>query len=100
MPEELIKQAFDEEFEEQLLAIRQSMSYYRCALMEVETKFKVLNEQFSLYYDRNPIESISTELNQKQVSCESSKTVIFHYLWNLWKKTFLILPVSGSLVLF
>ena len=57
MPEELIKQAFDEEFEEQLLAIRQSMSYYRCALMEVETKFKVLNEQFSLYYDRNPIES-------------------------------------------
>ena len=65
MPEELIKQAFDEEFEEQLLAIRQSMSYYRCALMEVETKFKVLNEQFSLYYDRNPIESISTRIKSE-----------------------------------
>ncbi len=30
------------------------MAYYKCAIMEVETKFKVLNEQFSLEYDRNP----------------------------------------------
>lgn len=36
------------------------MAYYRCAIMEVETKFKVLNEQFSLEYDRNPIESIKS----------------------------------------
>ena len=43
MPEELIKQAFDEEFEEQLLAIRQSMSYYRCALMEVEDIYDLAN---------------------------------------------------------
>lgn len=38
------------------------MAYYRCALMEVETKFKVLNEQFSIQYDRNPIESIKTRV--------------------------------------
>lgn len=38
------------------------MAYYRCAIMEVETKFKVLNEQFSLQYDRNPIESIKTRV--------------------------------------
>lgn len=38
------------------------ISYYRCALMEIETKFKVLNEQFSLQYDRNPIESIKTRI--------------------------------------
>ena len=38
------------------------ISYYRCAIMEVETKFKVLNEQFSLCYDRNPIESIKSRL--------------------------------------
>ena len=38
------------------------MSRYRCAIMEVETKFKVLNEQFSLQHDRNPIESIKTRL--------------------------------------
>lgn len=38
------------------------MAYYRCACMEIETKFKVLNEQFSLEYDRNPIESIKTRI--------------------------------------
>ena len=38
------------------------MAYYRCAIMEVETKFRVLNEQFSLEYDRNPIESIKTRV--------------------------------------
>ena len=30
--------------------------------MEMETKFKVLNEEFSMQYDRNPIESIKTRL--------------------------------------
>lgn len=34
------------------------ISYYRCAIMEIETKFKVLDEQYALRYDRNPIESI------------------------------------------
>lgn len=38
------------------------MAYYRCAIMEVETKFKVLNEEFSLEYDRNPIESVKSRL--------------------------------------
>lgn len=27
------------------------MVYYRCAMMEIETKFNVLNEEFSLEYD-------------------------------------------------
>ena len=38
------------------------MAYYQCAIMEVETKFKVLSEQYSLEYDRNPIESIKTRV--------------------------------------
>ena len=38
------------------------MAYYRCAIMEVETEFKVLNEQFSLEYDRNPIEGIKSRI--------------------------------------
>lgn len=38
------------------------MSYYKCAMMEVETKLKVLNEEFSLRFDRNPISSIQTRL--------------------------------------
>ncbi len=38
------------------------MSYYQCAIMEVETKFKVLSEEYSLEYDRNPIESIKSRV--------------------------------------
>ena len=38
------------------------MVYYRCAIMEVETKLKVLNEEFSLKHDRNPINSIKSRL--------------------------------------
>lgn len=44
------------------LPYRELMSYYRCALMEVETKFNVLDEELSLQYDRNPIETIKTRL--------------------------------------
>ena len=39
------------------------MNKYRCAIMEVETKLKVLNTEFSLQYDRNPFESIKSRLN-------------------------------------
>ncbi len=48
------------------LPFNQLMAYYRCAIMEVETKFKVLNEQFSLQYDRNPIESIKTRIKSTE----------------------------------
>ena len=38
------------------------MSYYECAIMEIETKFWVLNHELSLEYDNNPIESIKTRV--------------------------------------
>lgn len=38
------------------------MSYYKCATLEIETKFKVLNEQFSIAKERNPIESIKSRI--------------------------------------
>lgn len=38
------------------------MSYYRCAMMTIETKCNVLNEEFSLLHDRNPIVSIKSRL--------------------------------------
>lgn len=41
---------------------KELMAYYQCAMMEVETKFRVLNEELSLEYDRNPIESIKSRL--------------------------------------
>ena len=45
---------------------KQLMSYYQCAIMEVETKFNVLNEEMSLRYDRNPIESIKSRLKSPE----------------------------------
>lgn len=45
---------------------RELMSYYRCAMMEVETKFNVINEELSLQYDRNPIETIKTRLKSPE----------------------------------
>ena len=38
------------------------MTYYECAMMEVETKFRVLDAEFGLQHDRNPIESIKSRL--------------------------------------
>ncbi len=45
---------------------RELMAYYRCAMMEVTTKFDVLNEELSLQYDRNPIEAIKTRLKSPE----------------------------------
>lgn len=41
---------------------RAAMLEYTSALWEIETKLKVLNAEFSLHHDRNPIESIKTRL--------------------------------------
>lgn len=63
--EEMLRASLDDDYEEKSLPYRQLMTYYRCALREVETKFRVLDEQFSLYYDRNPIESIETRIKSQ-----------------------------------
>ena len=52
------------------LSYREMMAYYRCAMMEVSTKFHVLNEELSLQYDRNPIESIKTRLKSPESTLE------------------------------
>lgn len=63
--------ATDEEIREKLSWLntssqpfRELMAYYRCAMMEVETKFNVLNQEFSVQYDRNPIESIKSRIKE------------------------------------
>ena len=50
----------------QMIPFRELMAYYKCAIMEIETKFRVLNEQFSLEYDRNPIETIKSRLKNPE----------------------------------
>ncbi|MCR5830267.1 MAG: GTP pyrophosphokinase family protein [Lachnospiraceae bacterium] len=51
-----------DEARELFTSMRLLLSYYKCAMMEVETKFRVLNEEFSLQYDRNPINAIKSRL--------------------------------------
>ena len=41
-----------DKIEDNMMPLKRLMAYYRCAIMEVETKFNVLNEEFSLEYDR------------------------------------------------
>ncbi len=62
MKEKVLKENFDTIFEENIQPYNELMAYYKCAMMEVETKFRVLNEEFSLQYDRNPISAIKTRL--------------------------------------
>ncbi len=63
---ELTRETHIERIKENSLPYARLMSYYRCAIMEVETKFKVLNEQFSLRYDENPIETIKSRLKSPE----------------------------------
>lgn len=41
---------------------KEMFANYRCAAMEVETKFRVLDEQFSVENDTNPIQNIRTRI--------------------------------------
>lgn len=45
---------------------RELMAFYKCASMEIETKFRVLDEQLSLDMEHNPIESIKTRLKNPE----------------------------------
>lgn len=42
------------------------MMQYRCAIMEMETKLKVLNDEFTQTYNRNPFESIQSRLKSPE----------------------------------
>ncbi len=47
---------------EKVAPFTELMMEYRCALMEVETKLKVLNEEFAAKNKRNPVETIKTRI--------------------------------------
>lgn len=68
--EYLIKEVTSKDFIEMvsknIKPFQELMAYYRCAMMEVETKFKVLDEHFSLKYNSNPIESIKSRLKKPE----------------------------------
>ena len=59
---DFLSERSDTELKEMTDSMKTLMSYFRCAMFEIETKFRVLNEQFSIEHERNPIESIKTRL--------------------------------------
>ena len=54
------------QIQEDSIPLRTLMAYYRCAIMEVETKFRVLNEEFSIEREHNPIETIKSRLKSPE----------------------------------
>ena len=40
------------------------MMMYRCAIREIQTKLEVLDDEFSVKYNRNPISSIKTRIKK------------------------------------
>ena len=88
---------FDEELmtwsKEIIQQYKRLMAYYCCAIMEVETKFNVLNEEYSLRYDRNPINGIKSRLK----SLDSIKAKLerkgLPFLWKTIEEH--ILDVAG-----
>ena len=63
-PEELLMNAYP---------FMELMSRYRCAMMEVETKLRVLDEEFSITYNRNPFETIKSRLKKPMSIIEKMK---------------------------
>ena len=56
----------DKQLTEKLFLTKELMARYKCAILEVETKFRVLDEIFSIQNERNPIESIKTRLKSPE----------------------------------
>lgn len=79
--EKLLKEQLEEIFDNDVIEwtkpivqqFNTLMAYYRCAMMEIETKFNVLNEEYSLRLDRNPINSIKSRLKSMPSMREKMK---------------------------
>lgn len=59
---DLMDSELSRQIQQNMYPYQELMSRYKCAIMEIETKFNVLNEQFSIQHNRNPIESIKSRL--------------------------------------
>lgn len=59
-------QNFNQWMKQHARPYRELMSFYKCAIMEVETKFRVLSEDLSLAFERDPIETIHTRLKSPE----------------------------------
>ena len=69
---------------------------YSCAIKEVRTKFDVLNSEFNVRYQRNPITSINSRL-KSSTSIMTARMLILR--WTMWRNICSTWPESGWYVL-
>lgn len=60
----LMTDATPEKFEEQTRKFQEIMMWYGCAIREVKTKLEVLNDEFQITRNRNPIDSIKSRIKK------------------------------------
>lgn len=70
---DLLEMEHPETLLERLEPFNRLMMMYTCASMEIETKLKVLNAEFSLHHNRNPFESIKTRIKTPGSILEKTK---------------------------
>ena len=63
---EILESGCKEAKPEEAMPFMQLMMQYKCALMEVETKLKVLNAEFALKNNRNPFEAIKSRIKSPE----------------------------------
>lgn len=59
-----------EKYFEHLKVFQEMMMRYQCAILEVQTKLQVLNNDMSVRYRRNPIEFVKTRIKSPQSIAE------------------------------
>lgn len=62
--QELIKLEDPDKFLDSVQPFMKLLMQYKCAMLEVQTKFEVLNNELSLYGDQNPILSVSSRIKK------------------------------------
>ena len=67
------KKNFSMENIEWFLNYKKFITFYECAILEVETKFKVLDKEYSNVFERNPIENIKTRVKGDRSIIEKLK---------------------------
>jgi len=60
----LMTDSTPEKFEEQTRKFQEIMMWYGCAIREVKTKLEVLNDEFQITRNRNPIASIKSRIKK------------------------------------
>ncbi len=91
LEEKVIDKLLNNEWEEDILPLKRLLAYYECAIMEIEAKFKVLDVQFNVSHDRNPIESIKSRLKTvdkianklKRYNCPISLESMEENIWDI-----------------